>query len=240
MRPWADDDAPADADAPDATSRRRGILGAIRVALAGYFDGFVLFSVLNVAVVLTALAVASAFAIVPAVIVLLPLAALPASALTAAAVEVARGRPPAWSVAAGELRRNLVRKLALATVQLAITGLGLLNLSMAAAVGGVAGVVIAGVGGYGLVVTWAYAVALWPIVADPHRDGPLRPQLRLALVVVVARPLGVAALVAVVAAAVTACALLIVPMIVLPALVILLCAAYVVPVADAFSPADGA
>jgi hypothetical protein len=237
MRPWTADDDPATDQEPEP-ARPRSVPRAAAVALRGYFRGFGLFFALDIAVVLAILGVALAFAAFAPAIVLLPLVALPASALARAAVEAARGDSPTWAAALGEVRRRPARKLALAGAQVLVTAVGLLNLSMAAAVGGLPGAVIAAVGAYGLIVAWGYAVALWPIVTDPARDGPLRDQLRLALIVLVTRPLGIAAVVAIGAAAAAACVLLVVPMIVLPALVVLLCAAYVVPAADALAPAD--
>ena len=235
MRPWADGGAEPDDAA--AAPRRPTPLGILGTAVRGYFEGFALFAVLNVAVVLAGLAVAAAFTVLAPAIVLLPLVAIPASALTRAAVDVARAEPATWSAAARELGRRPGRKLLIAALQVLVTGVGLLNLSMAAAVGGIGGIAIAAIGAYGLIVAWAYAIALWPIVVDPRRDGRLADQLRLALLVLVTRPIGIVALLAVTAAAATACALLIVPLIVLPALVVLLCAAFVVPAADELAPA---
>src|SRR5687768_18401055 len=41
---------------------------------------------------------------------------------------------------------------------------------------------------YAVIATWMYGVALWPIVCDPDREAPLREQLRMALTVVMLRP----------------------------------------------------
>jgi hypothetical protein len=212
------------------------MLPAARAASRGYLESFALFAVLNLMFVVAALLVAAAFTLFRPAIVLAPLVALPASALMRAAVEVARGTGPGWSNALAELRRRAGRKVLLASAQLIVAAVAGLNLALAASLAAVPALVGAGLGAAGLIVSSAFAIALWPIVCDPRRDGPLRGQLRLALGIVVLRPLQIGALLAVAALAVTACVLFIVPLILLPALVVLLAGAYVVPSADAIEP----
>ena len=187
---------------------------------------------MNVALVVVALLVVAAAAVVPLLVVLVPLLALPAGVLTRLAVEAARDAAPHRGILGAELGRLAWRKIGLAAVQLLVLGLGVLNVSLAPAIGGPAGLVAGVVAAYALVATSVYAVALWPIVCDPRREGPLAQQLRLALAVTLLRPLQLAvlALLAVLAGIVSA--QLVAPALFLPSLVVLAAAAYVVDAAD--------
>jgi hypothetical protein len=186
----------------------------------------------NGVLVVLALVVVAGAAVVPLLAVLVPLLALPASVLTRLAVEAARDAAPARGIVRAEFGRLAWRKIGLATVQLLVLGLGVLNVSLAPAIGGLPGLVAGVVAAYALVASSVYAVALWPIVCDPRREGPLAQQLRLALAVTLLRPLqlGVLALLAVLAGIVSA--QLVVPALFLPSLVVLAAAAYVVDLAD--------
>ncbi len=185
----------------------------------------------GVLVVVSLLAVAAA-AVVPLLVVLLPLLALPASVLMRLAVEAARDAAPQPGLARAEASRLALRKLGVATVQLLVLALGVLNVSLAPAIGGVPGLLAGIVAAYALIASAVFAVALWPIVCDPRREAPLADQLRLALAVTLLRPiqLAVLALIALLAGIVSA--QLIVPALFLPSLVALAAAAYVSDVAD--------
>lgn len=233
--PWLAGDE-LDASFAAAEPLRPGVLPAARSAARGFLESFALFAVLNLLFVLAALLVAAAFTLFRPAILLGPLIALPASALMRAAVEVARGDVPGWSNALAELPRRAGRKLLVASAQLLVAAVSGLNLAVAASIGGIPALVGAGIGAAGLIVSSALGIALWPIVCDPRRDGPLRRQLRLALGVVVLRPIQVLVLLAFAALAVTACLFFIVPLVLLPALVMLLIGAFVVPSADAIEP----
>jgi hypothetical protein len=151
------------------------------------------------------------------------------------AIAISRDRVVSWRMAGSELRRLAGRKLALATAQLLILGLGAFNVVLAPGVGTIVGVASALVAGYAVIASSVYAVALWPIVCDPEREGPLRDQLRLAFAIVMLRPIQLALLALIAGLAVVASAIslqLVIPAIVLPAFVLLAVANYVVPVAD--------
>jgi hypothetical protein len=180
---------------------------------------------------------AFAQAIVPLLLLLAPLVALPTASLMRLAVAAARDRAPSWAMAIDELSRLAGRKLLLAAAQLLILALGLTNVLIGGGIGGIAGIASSVVAGYALIATSVYAVALWPIVCDPEREAPLRDQLRLAMAVVVLRPLQMAVLTLISALAVAVSLQLIVPAIFLPSLVLLAVAFYVVPVADRIRPA---
>lgn len=182
--------------------------------------------------VVLALVVVAAAAVVPLLVVLVPLLALPAGVLTRLAVEAARDAAPHRGIVRAELGRLAWRKIGLAAAQLLVLGIGVLNVSLAPAIGGLPGLVAGVVAAYAVVGSSVYAVALWPIVCDPRREGPLAQQLRLALAVTLLRPLQLAvlALLAVLAAIVSA--QLVAPALFLPSLVVLAAAAYVLDIAD--------
>lgn len=181
---------------------------------------------------IAALAVATAAAILPLLALLTPLLALPAAVLMRLAVAAAREDAPSWRMARTELRRLPGRKLGLATAQLVVLGLGLLNLSLGPGMGGIAGVAVTIVAGYAILAVSVYAVPLWSIVCDPQREGPLRDQLRLALALVLLRPVHVAVLAVITVLAVLVSIQLVVPASFLPSLVMLAIAAYVVDHGD--------
>lgn len=178
------------------------------------------------------MAVVTLVAIVPLLALLAPLLALPAAVLMRLAVSAARDDAPSWRLARAELGRLAGRKVGLAAAQLLILGLGLLNLSLGPSMGGIAGVAVTIVAGYALIAVAVYAVPLWSIVCDPLRQGPLRDQLRLALAVVVIRPIQILVLAVITVLSVLVSIQLVVPASFLPSLVMLAGAAYVVDVAD--------
>ena len=68
------------------------------------------------------------------------------------------------------------------------------DLLVGAAVGSVPGGIMLLSSLFGLVILWAYSIAAWPIVLDPwRRDEPIGARLRLALVLLVRRPIGLPA-----------------------------------------------
>src|SRR5687768_6377457 len=91
---------------------------------------------------------------------------------------------------------------------------------------------------YAVIATWMYGVALWPIVCDPDREAPLREQLRMALTVVMLRPLQIGVLALIAALALIVCVQLIAPAVFLPGIVLVVIAGYVVPFVDRLRPVD--
>jgi len=209
-----------------------GLARSIRTAFAAYVDEVVLFLVLNVALVIAVAALGGLVAVVPVALLLAPLLALPTAVLCRLAVAAARGGTPRWPMVGEELLRRAGRKLAIAAAQLVLLGLALLNLSLAGEIGGVPGILSLVVSGYVAIGTSVYALALWPVVCDPRRDASIAQQLRLALAVVVLRPLQLAVLGLLAVLALVASVQLIAPALFLPSIVVLAVADYVVNVAD--------
>ena len=193
---------------------------------------------MNVVLVVAALFVVAMAAVVPPLVVLVPLLALPASVLVRLAVEAAHDSSPRGVVRA-ELGRLPARKVGLAAVQLVVLALGVLNVSLAPAIGGLPGLLAGIVAAYAVVASSVFAVALWPIVCDPRHEAPLAQQLRLALAVTLLRPLQLAVLTLIAVLAAVVSAQLIAPALFLPSLVALAMAAYVADVADRLRPAAG-
>ena len=175
-------------------------------------------------------------AVVPLVLVLAPLLALPTAALMRLAVVAARGASPSWRIVREELGRLALRKVGLAAVQLMVLLVSLLNVSLAPGIGGIPGILSTIVAGYALVASSVYATALWPIACDPRREGPLREQLRLALAVMLLRPVQIAVLTVITVLAVLVSVQLVAPAVFLPSLVMLAIAEYVVDLADRLRP----
>ncbi len=180
--------------------------------------------------------VTAAAALVPLLVLSVPVLALPASVLMRLAVVAARDESPRWGMIREEVGRLAGRKLLLAALQMLVMALGATNLALVGEIGGVAGILSGLVAAYALIAVSTYAVALWPIVCDPRREGPLREQLRLAAGVLAVRPLGVAVLAIITVLAMIASVQLIAPALILPALVLLAIGAYVVELADRLRP----
>lgn len=172
----------------------------------------------------------------PVAWLLTPLLALPTASLMRLAVAANRLGVPSVRMARDELSRLAARKVVLAAIQLLLIVIGLTNLRLAVDIGGFGGVLSAAVALYAVLGASMLAVALWPVVCDPVRQGPVRAQLRLALAVVVRRPLQVVGLAVVAGLAVLVSVQLIVPALFLPSLVLLAIAGYVVPAADELAP----
>lgn len=182
--------------------------------------------------------VALAWALVPAAVILAPLVALPGSALMRLATVAVEDGVPTWRTALAEARRRMGRKLLVAGVQSVITLLGVINILLSGSIGGLVGGVSAAIAGYVLLAVWTVSLALWPILSDPRRDLPLGRQLRLAVAIVLTRPLGLLVLLALAVGSAIVCMQLIAPSIVLPALVFLTLAAYVGPLVERLRPGE--
>ncbi len=224
------------ADESPGGQRPASVAGAVRRSVTLSLEWAVPFVVTNVAwgmVVGVYLLLLVGF---PILALAAPLLAIPTSALMRLAVVAVRSGVPTLAVAWGEIWRLPQRKVGVAFVQLLLLGVAVANLDLSVRIGGALGVLSAGVALYAGVATAMLSIAVWPIVCDPARDGPLREQLRLALSVVVRRPPQLLVLALLTALAVYVSTQLLVPALVRPAVVMLAVAGYVVPAADAIRP----
>jgi hypothetical protein len=124
--------------------------------------------------------------------------------------------------------------LGLGLAQLAVGLVLIVDLFVGAGLGMPVGGVLMVSALYGLAILWTYAVVAWPIVLDPNRrDVPLAARLRLAAMLLVARPgrmAGLAALVGIFLGIATVAVAAIVTFAL--ALAWLVVARYVLPIAD--------
>lgn len=224
---------------PDEERRPVGLAGALRHAFTAYLDEIVLFLAVNFILVVAVALLVAVSSIVPLLLLLAPLLALPTAVLMRLAVEGARGAAVNGATVRGELGRLAGRKVILATIQLLVLGIGAANVTLSTGIGGVPGILSALVAGYALIATSVYAVALWPIVCDPRREGPLREQLRLAAAVVLVKPLQVGVLAVITVLALIASVQLIAPSLFLASLVLLAIASYVTDVVDRLRRLEG-
>jgi hypothetical protein len=200
--------------------------------VSDYLAELVMFGVANAAWVVVVVAAVALWRLVPVLAVLAPLLALPTSALMRLAVVTVRSDAPAWRHVRDEMGRLVGRKLLLATVQILLSLMGIANVGLGIATGGVLGAITGLVAFYVLLVVSLYALALWPIIVDPVQDAPLREQLRVATALILTRTLRLVVLLVLTTLAVIVSVQLIVPALFLPSVVMLAIAAYVVPQVD--------
>lgn len=209
---------------------------AIVEAVSSYFEWALPFVLANGAWLVSVVVFGILVIGFPIALLLLPVLSLPTASLTRLAVAVARAGVPTLGNARDELTRLAARKLMLASLQVLVIAVGLTNIRLAVEMGGVLGVVSGAVAAYAVLGATVLGVALWPIVSDPRREAPLRSQLRLAVAVVLRRPVELFVLALLSGLAVLVSIQLIVPALFLPSLVLLAVAGYVVPAADEIAP----
>lgn len=88
--------------------------------------------------------------------------------------------------------------------------------------------------GYGLLALWTFALVAWPLIMDPERDAvPIRPRLRLALVVILLHPARIGGFALLMGVVVALSGVLIAPLLTfMVAIVWLAVARWVLPIAD--------
>ncbi len=227
------------ADEPRAGERHASVAGAIRRAFGLSLEWAVPFIVTNVAWAMVVGVYLLLLVGFPILALAAPLLAIPTSALMRLAVVAVRSGVPTLAMAWAEIGRLPQRKVGVAFVQLLLLGVAVANLDLSVRIGGALGLLSAGVALYAGVATAMLSVAVWPIVCDPAQEGPLSEQLRVALSVVVRRPLQLLVLTLLTALAAYVSTQLLVPALVLPAVVMLAAAGYVVPAVDALRPTAG-
>ena len=224
------------ADESRAGPRPASVAGAIRRSFALSLEWAVPFVATNLAWAMVVGAYLLLLVGFPILAFAAPLLAIPTSALMRLAVVAVRSGVPTLPVAWAEMGRLPQRKAGVAFVQLLLLGVTVANLDLSVRIGGALGLLSAGVALYAAVATAIVSIAIWPIVCDPAREGTLRDQLRLALSLVVRRPLQLLVLALLTVLAVYVSTQLLVPTLVRPTVVLLAIAGYVVPAADALRP----
>jgi hypothetical protein len=133
-----------------------------------------------------------------------------------------------------EVVRHPGRVLVVGTVQLLVTIVLVADVLIGGGIAGWIGTLLLVGALYGLLIGWAYVAVLWPLLLDPERDRlPLRADLRLALVVLVAHPIRVGGILLLIGVLLLVSGILIMPILTFSlALAWLVIARYVLPVAD--------
>jgi hypothetical protein len=169
--------------------------GAIRAALSDlYYHSWRLVPA-NVVWAVVAIACVAAFVIVPAGLLLAPVLALPTAGIFRMTARIARGEAVSFWDAIGAWRTETVAELVLGAALLAAAGILLVNLASGMVLGTVVGWAFATLAFWGLLATWLFAWAAWPLVADPRRARwPVRARLQLAGLLVLAHPVRLAVL----------------------------------------------
>jgi uncharacterized membrane protein YesL len=122
-------------------------------------------------------------------LLLAPALALPSAGIYRLAGLVVRGRLVSLSDGFSAWRTFGVVAVGLGTAVLVAGALLSYNLWFGLQDGGVVGIAIATLAGWGLVILAMFAAVAWPLLLDPKRDGTSpRDRLRLALLLILAHP----------------------------------------------------
>jgi hypothetical protein len=189
-------------DDPEPPRRRSwygapGVGGALKRALVDFYYHSIRLVVANVAwglVLLAMLLVASLSGILPALVVAGVLGVAWVGVVRLA-VLIARNRDVVLSDAFAAWRRWLVPGFVGGTLTTAAGLLLWLNVIIGVGSESVPGWALTTLAGWGLLYGWFVGLTFWPLLLDPERDGgSARSTLRLAALVVLARPIPIAGL----------------------------------------------
>lgn len=220
---------------------RPSLAAAIRLSVTGLIESLHAFLAWNLLLVIAAATAVFLVAVTPLALLLVPLLSPLACGLVRLATVASRGDHVALRTAVPGIRRRFGAKVGLAAGQTVLLLLAVLNLLLAPAIGGIVGALSAATSAYLAAFVLAYALVGWTLLCDPRReDRPVGELARLALVVVMRRPLQVLFLLLVLALTAVVVWNLVVPSLFLPSMVVLLTAGYVLPAADEIRPAADA
>jgi len=126
------------------------------------------------------------------------------------------------------------RTLGTGAVQLLVLLVLVVDVAVGASLSGVPGAFLTASALYGIGIWWLASLALWPLLLDPmRRDRPVMRTLRLAGLLLVARPLGMVALGAVLGAVLVLSTIAVAPLVTISiAVTWVIAARYVLPAAD--------
>jgi hypothetical protein len=163
-----------------------------------------------------------------------PLLALPLVAVTGLAAQTVRGKDVVLSDAIAVIRAHAVPALLAGLTFEVAAVVFATNAAAGVTAGGPAGWAFATLAAWGLVGTWVYGVAFWPLLVDPARAAmPLADRARLAGLVVLESPMRFAGLAAALAVIIVVSALAVVVLLSMSvAFAALVAARVVLPAAD--------
>jgi hypothetical protein len=209
------------------------LAGALRTGASKLFEEIFPVLVTNLGWAMLAGALVYVAGLVPLALLLLPLIEPLTTGLARIAALAARDRVvPLRAFVDGMTERFWV-KLGLGAIQAAILLVALMNVVVAPSLGGLFGAISMVLSVYVAAATFAYGLVFWTLLSDPDRRGmAIRQIARLAMAVVLTRPLQVGFLLLLAGLSIGVMASLIVPLLFLPSFVLITIAAYVLPAAD--------
>ena len=165
------------------------VSGAIRMAAQdAYYHSWRLVPA-NVVWSVVALSIVALAVIVPPAILLLPLLALPIAGIFRVTTRIVRGEAVSFWDAIDAWRTNALATIGIGAGFVATTFVLGFNVVSGLASSSPLGWGLATLAGWGLLAAWLLAWTVWPILADPVRDGQsVMARLRLAALLVLAHP----------------------------------------------------
>jgi len=224
-----------DRPAPASGAARPGpsVWRSLRGAGASLVDDLGTFVVANLVWALVAGLTALARTVYPPALVVGLLLVPVTCGLTRIAGRAARGDAVRLRHFTDGVRHRFWLHLALGAGQSLVLAAASVNVAIGLAAGGGLPILAAVVSGYVALTTWLLATAAWPVLLDPQRAGmPLRAAFRLAIAVVLRRPVGLVVIASLEAVLIAVTVETIVPALFVPSYGALLAAHYALPVAD--------
>jgi hypothetical protein len=208
--------------------------GAVRVALqSAYYHSWRLLPA-NVVWAVTAIAVLVGTLVTPVGLLLLPVLALPTAGLFRISTRITRGASVSFWDAIDAWRVAVPSTLAIGAAIL--LGTLILGTNVVIGLGGASPIswALATLAAWGLLAGWLFVWTFWPILVDPARsDRSVVERARLAALLVLARPLRIAALAAFLGVFLVVSTVAIVALVTISmALSALIASRYVLPAAD--------
>lgn len=216
---------------------RPSLAASIRFSVTGLIESLHAFLTWNLVAVVGVAVIAFSLVITNVALLAVPfLAPIVCGILRLAALSW-RGDHVALRSAVPGIRHRFWTKVGLAAAQCVLLVLALLNLLIAPSIGGLFAALSMATSVYLAATVVAFATVGWTLLCDPRRESePVGHLARLAMIVLLRRPLAVIFLVVVVALSTVVVYNLVVPSLFLPSMVLLLVAGYVLPAADEIVP----
>lgn len=215
------------------------LTAAIRFSVSGLIEWVHAFVLWNLALVVAVAVVLTLLLLTNLALLLVPLLAPLVCGLLRLATVAHRDEVVTLRTAVPGIRHRWRAKVGLAAAQSLILLLAALNVMLAPAIGGPFAALSVGTSVYLALAVAGYAMVGWTLLCDPRRESqPIRQLARLALVVLVRRPLAILFFLVVTALAVVIVSNLVVPALFLPSMILLLVARYVLPAADLLVPVE--
>lgn len=216
---------------------RPSLAAAIRLSLDGFVGSLHAFLAWNAVLAVAAGLTVFLLSLSNLALLAVPLLAPLTCGVGRMAAVAARDEHVALRSAVPGFAHRFWTKVGLAAAQSALLLVAGLNLLVAPAIDGPVAALSLAVSVYLIVTVLAYAIAFWPLLCDPRREEmPVPSLLRLALIVLLRRPLQLLTLLVVAVLSAIVIRSLVVPGLFLPGMVLLMIAGYVTPAADELAP----